>query len=147
MGNPLYKTRCVTALAVSLLCVVLQSAASAGVAVIGNPGLSVDSIPAQQVADIFLGKLTKLGDGTPIVVIDHQDSDVRDEFYSKVVGKSGTQLKAYWAKLVFTGEAVPPKQYPDDKAVIKQVAATAGAIGYVSDGSVDKSVKVLFKAN
>jgi ABC-type phosphate transport system substrate-binding protein len=91
--------------------------------------------------------MTKLPDGTAITVIEHQDGDsVKEEFYSKVVGKSASQLKAYWAKLVFTGEGVPPKEYSGDKAVMGRVSSTPGAIGYVSDGSVDKSVKVLFEA-
>jgi ABC-type phosphate transport system substrate-binding protein len=146
MGNLLCKPRCMAALTASLIFFVLQTA-SAGVAVIGNPGLSVDSITAAQVADIFLGKMPKLADGTSITVIEHQEGDsVKDEFYNKVVGKSPSQLKAYWAKLVFTGEGVPPKEYAGDKAVKDRVAATPGAIGYVNDDSVDKSVKVLFEA-
>ena len=143
MGNLLCKPRCMAVLAASLLCFLVQTA-SAGVAVIGNPDLSVDSITAAQAADIFLGKKTRLADGTPVTVIEHKDSDpVKEEFYDKVVGKTPSQLKAYWAKLVFTGEGVPPKGYAGDKAVLEHVSKTPGAIGYVSDGSVDKSVKVL----
>ena len=146
MGNQLCKPKFLAALAASLLFFGLQ-AASAGVAVIGNPNLGVSSITAAQAVDIFLGKMTKLPGGTQITVIEHQDGDsVKEEFYSKVVGKSPSQLKAYWAKLVFTGEGVPPKEYSGDKAVMGRVAATPGAIGYVNDGAVDKSVKVLFEA-
>ena len=145
MGNLLCKPKYFAALAASLLFFGLQ-AASAGVAVIGNPDLAMTSITAAQAADIFLGKMTKLPDGTQITVIEHKDGDaVKDEFYDKVVGKSPSQLKAYWAKLVFTGEGVPPKEYSGDKAVLERVARTPGAIGYVSDGSVNKSVKVLFE--
>jgi ABC-type phosphate transport system substrate-binding protein len=133
------------AIAASLLFFVLQTA-SAGVVVIGNSGLGVDSISKSEAADIFLGKMKKLADGTQITVIEHKDGDpVKDEFYDKVVGKTTSQLKAYWAKLVFTGEGVPPKEYGGDKAILDHVSATPGAIGYVSDGSVDKSVKVLFE--
>ena len=145
MGNLLCKPKYFSALAASLLFFALQ-AASAGVAVIGNPDLGVTSITAAQAADIFLGKMTKLPDGTQITVIEHKDGDaVKEEFYDKVVGKSPSQLKAYWAKLVFTGEGVPPKEYAGDKTVLEHVAGTPGAIGYVSDGSVNKSVKVLFE--
>jgi len=145
MGNLLCKPRYAAAFAASLLFFLVQTA-SAGVAVIGNPDLSVNSITAAQAADIFLGKMTKLADGTAVTVIEHKDGDpVKDEFYDKVVGKNASQLKAYWAKLVFTGEGVPPKGYAGDKAVLQRVASTPGAIGYVSDGSVDKSVKVLLE--
>ena len=145
MGNLLCKPRYTAVIAASLMFLFMQSA-SAGIAVIGNSGLSVSSITAAQAADIFLGKMTKLSDGTPVTVIDHKEGDaIRDEFYQKVVGKNASQLKAYWAKLVFTGEGVPPKGYSGDKAVLDHVSNTAGAIGYVSDGSVNKSVKVLFE--
>ena len=146
MGNLLKKPKCIAAFAASLLFFVFQTA-TAGVAVIGNPELSISSITSSQAADIFLGKMTKLPDGTPLTVIEHKDGDaVKEEFYDKVVGKSASQLKAYWAKLVFTGEGVPPKEYAGDKAVLQRVSNTPGAVGYVNDGSVDKSVKVLFEA-
>ena len=146
MGNQLCKPRSMTVLAASLLLLILQTA-SAGVVVIGNSGLGVDSISKSEAADIFLGKMKKLPDGTQLTVIEHKDGDgAKEEFYDKVVGKTTSQLKAYWAKLVFTGEGVPPKEYGGDKAVLDHVSGTPGAIGYVSDGSMDKSVKVLFEA-
>ena len=145
MGNLLCKPKCAIAFVASLLFFVMQTA-TAGVAVIGNSGLSIDSIDATQAADIFLGKMAKWPDGTPLTVIEHKEGDpVKEEFYDKVVGKTPSQLKAYWAKLVFTGEGVPPKEYSGDQAVIQRVSGTPGAIGYVSDKSVDKSVKVLFE--
>jgi ABC-type phosphate transport system substrate-binding protein len=143
MGNLLCKPRYTAVLAASLLYFIVHTA-SAGVAVIGNPDLAVNSITAEQAANIFLGKMKRLPDGSPVTVIEHKDGDsVKEEFYDKIVGKTPSQLKAYWAKLVFTGEGVPPKEYSGDKAVLEHVSKTPGAIGYVSDGSVDKSVKVL----
>ena len=145
MENQLNKTRWTVVLAAALLLSAAQAGA-AGIVVIGNPGLSVDSITAAQATEIFLGKMPTLKDGTQLTVIEHQDGEpVRDEFYEKVVGKSPSQLKAYWAKIVFTGEGFPPKAYSGDKAVKERVAATPGAIGYVEAGAVDKSVKVLFE--
>ena len=146
MGNLLCKPKYMAVLAIALLSFGLQ-AASAGVVVIGNPNLSVSSITKAEAANIFLGKMTKWADGTPVTVIEHKDGDAaKDEFYNKVVGKSPSQLKAYWAKLVFTGEGVPPKEYSGDRAVKTRVSSTPGAVGYVSDGSADNSVKVLLEA-
>ena len=146
MGNRLHKPKSIAAIVASLLFFILQ-AASAGVAVIGNSSIGVSSLTAGQVADIFLGKTTKFPDGTPVTVFDHRDGDaVKDEFYEKVVGKNASQLKAYWAKLVFTGEGVPPKEYSGDKAVLDRVSGTPGGVGYVSDTSVNSSVKVLFES-
>jgi ABC-type phosphate transport system substrate-binding protein len=120
--------------------------AMAAVVVIGNSNISVDALTSAQVSEIFLGKTTSLADGTKITVIEHQDGEsIKDEFYEKVVGKSASQLKAYWAKIIFTGEGMPPKAYSGDKSVRDHVSMTPGAVGYVSAESVDKSVKVLFE--
>ena len=145
MGKKLSARKGIAALVATLLFFAIQTA-SAGVVVVANPGLSVSSVTAAQVSDIFLGKMTKLADGTQLTVIEHQDGDpVKAEFYDKVVGKNPSQLKAYWAKIVFTGEGVPPKEYNGDMAVKAFVAQTPGAIGYLSDTAVDSSVKVIFE--
>lgn len=116
-------------------------------AVIGNPGIGVNALTENQVSQIFLGKLSTLPNGTRVVVADHQDGEsIKDSFYDKVVGKKPSQLKAYWAKIIFTGEGLPPKTFSGDKSVKDFVASTPGAIGYISAESVDSSVKVLFES-
>jgi ABC-type phosphate transport system substrate-binding protein len=107
------------------------------VAVIVNPkhggGLS-----AEQVSNIFLGKSSDL------TGVDLPDGSVaRDAFYQKVTGKDAAQVKAYWAKLVFTGKAQPLKEMASDAEVKKFVASNPGAIGYIDKGAVDGSVKVV----
>ena len=146
MGNLIRKSKWMFALAASPLLFVLHTA-TAEVAVVSSPNFPADSLSLSQVKDIFLGKMTSLPEGTKITVIDHKDGDaVKDEFYDKVVGKTSSQLKAYWAKIIFTGEGFPPKAYSGDKAVKDHVMVTPGAIGYISAESVDKSVKVLFES-
>jgi len=68
---------------------------------------------------------------------------VRDDFYTKVANKSGAQVKAYWAKLVFTGKGQPPKDAGDSAGVKSAVAANPAAVGYVDKSVVDGSVKVV----
>ena len=145
MGNIPTKVKWIFGTA-ALLSFFMMGSVSAAVVVIGNPGIGVDSLTSAQVSKIFLGKMTSLPDGTKITVIEHQDGEsIKDEFYEKVVGKSASQLKAYWAKIIFTGEGVPPKAYSGDKTVKEHVSATPGAIGYVNAEAVDKSVKILFE--
>ena len=107
------------------------------VAVIVNPK-NTSPTTSKQVANIFLGKSNEL------VGIDMPDGNpVRDAFYQKVTGKDGAQLKAYWAKLVFTGKAQPLKEFSSDADVKKFVAANPTGIGYIDKGAVDGSVKVV----
>lgn len=111
--------------------------AFAQVVVVVNPG-NAKSISADTVASIFLGKSNELSG------VDLPDGNAtREAFYQKLTGKDSAQLKAYWAKLVFTGKAQPLKEFGSDAEVKKYVAGNANAIGYIDKGAVDASVKVL----
>ena len=55
-----------------------------------------------------------------------------DEFLKDVVGKSGPALKNHLKTLVFTGKGSMPKSFASEADIVKYVAKTPGAIGYVS---------------
>ena len=104
----------------------------------------VPALRAEQVADIFLGKATRFPDGTYAVPIDQvEESEVRDRFYAQYAGKSPAQVKAHWAKIIFTGRGQPPRQVPDSVEARKAIAANPNAIGYIDSRHVDPSVRVL----
>ncbi len=118
----------------------------AEVVVIGHPGIGADSLTSKQVAKLWLGKSKRIPGGGKVKVVDQKPgSAARDEFNKKVLKKSDSQLKSYWAKVVFTGKGVPPKALPDDKAVKEWVMSTPDGLGYVDSGSVDDKVKVLLR--
>lgn len=126
-----------TTLCASALLLLSASAFAQSVAVIVNPK-NASAPSADQISNIFLGKSNDL------VGVDLPDgSAAREAFYQKVTGKDGAQLKAYWAKLVFTGKAQPLKEFASDAEVKKFVAANPNAIGYIDKGAVDGSVKVV----
>lgn len=137
MKNPMNKA-CV-AVAATLTC---MSVAQAEVVVIVNPKSAASTMTAEQVADIYLGKDTSL---TPIDL--PSSSASRGEFYKKVAGKDEAQIKAIWARLVFTGKTQPPKEAASSADVVKQVAAGEKAIGYVEKSAVDGSVKAVLTVN
>ena len=123
-------------LLLSASCLALPAMAQS-VAVIVNPA-NASAPSAEQIANIFLGKSSEL------TGVDLPDSHpVRSAFYQKVTGKDGAQLKAYWAKLVFTGKAQPLKEVASDADVKKFVASNPTAIGYIDKSAVDGSVKVV----
>ncbi|MCC8539405.1 substrate-binding domain-containing protein [Xanthomonas codiaei] len=120
--------------------------ASADVVVVMAAKGGPDSLSAAQVSQIFLAKSNSLPGGGAAVPIDQEEgAATRDEFYKKVASRDAAQLKSYWSQLMFTGKAQRPKRVSGDDAVKKAVAATPGAIGYISAGAVDASVKVVLK--
>ena len=105
---------------------------------------AVTALSANQVADIFLGRSTRFPDGTQAVPIDqNEDSPVRDRFYAQFTGKSPSQVKAHWSKIIFTGRGHPPRQAATGQEARKLIAENPSAIGYIDNSLVDSSVRVL----
>jgi len=128
---------------IALLVFVLSFGVQADIAVIVNPA-NANVVSADDLNRLFLGRASSFADGTKATPLNLSEGQVaRDEFDSKVLNRSSAQLKAYWSKLVFTGKGTPPKEMADDAAVKAAVAADPNAIGYISSGSVDGTVKVV----
>lgn len=120
------------------------ASAHADVVVVVSAKSAVKSLTAEQVTKIFLGKVVTFPDGKSALPIDQPEgSAIRDEFYSKVARKSPSQLTAYWAKIIFTGDGRPPKRLADSLAVRKAIASNPNAIGYIERSAVNRSVRVV----
>jgi len=118
----------------------------AEVAVIISSANSNASIASGDITKIFLGKSKKFPDGSQAVPIDQDDgTPARDAFNEKVLGKSDSQLKSYWSRLIFTGKGTPPKQSGSDADVKALIAKNPNMIGYIDASAVDGSVKVVHK--
>ena len=105
---------------------------------------AVKALNPNQVADIFLGKTSRFPDGSLAVPIDHtEDSPARDRFYSQFTGKSASQVKAHWSKVIFTGRGQPPKQVNGSAEAKKAIADNPNAIGYIEQRLVDDSLRVI----
>lgn len=115
--------------------------AHAELVVIANPKVKVSSISQAEVTKLFLGQNGTFSDGSKAVPLDVA-GNYRDSFYEHVLKRSATQIEKYWARMIFTGKAQPPRQV-SEKDVKAIVADTAGAISYVDSSNVDESVKVL----
>lgn len=116
----------------------------AEVVVIVSAKSKVGALSKQQVSELFLGKLATYPDGSQAVPIElAEGTPARDEFHNKFTGKSTSQLKAYWSKMVFGGMGSPPKEVPAPANVKQLVAENPSIIGYLDKSLVDASVKVV----
>ena len=131
-----------------LLCAAwLALPAVAEVVVVANKGVS-DSMSKEQVSDVFMGKASSLPGGAAAAPHDLPENNaLREEFYTKLTGKSAAQVKSYWAKMAFTGKGIPPKEAVSSAEMLKVIAATPGAIGYIEKSAVDPSVKTVLTLN
>jgi ABC-type phosphate transport system substrate-binding protein len=121
-----------------------MNTSQAQVALVVGAKSTATAMTTEQAASLFLGKNDQIpGMGTALLLDQAEGSAVRETFYTKVVGKSASQVKAAWSRLVFSGKATPPKELANSAEVKKMVAANPNAVGYIDKGAVDASVKVL----
>jgi ABC-type phosphate transport system substrate-binding protein len=124
--------------AVLTACCGVASVHATEIVVVVNPKNPATRMFSEQAAQFFLGKSTLF---TPIEFA--EGSAVRSAFQTKVLGKDSSQVKAVWAKLVFTGKATPPKEFGSAAEVKKAVANDVNAIAYLEKSQVDDTVKVI----
>jgi hypothetical protein len=114
-------------------------ASAADVQVIANASIAGD-LSAADVKEIFLGTKDSVG-GTAVVPVLASTGPTHDAFLKAYVGKSDQALRNHFKGLVFTGKGSMPKSFASDAEVVKYVASTKGAIGYVSGGAELAGVK------
>jgi hypothetical protein len=118
--------------------------AHADVVAVVSAKSSVTELSKDQVSDIFLGKSSTFPKGGQAVPIDQAgDAPVRDEFYTKMTGRTATQLKSYWAKQTFSGKGTPPKVVAGDSEIKKLVAENPNIIGYMDKSKIDSTVRAV----
>lgn len=115
----------------------------AQVAVIANKSVPIDTLKKAELLDYYAYDKKSWSDGTAIVVFDLKPrGEVTKSFY-KFLGKSTSRMKSIWMKKLLTGEGDPPVAQASEEKMLRQVAATPGAIGFVSAKKVNDRVKTL----
>jgi ABC-type phosphate transport system substrate-binding protein len=69
---------------------------------------------------------------------------LRRAFSAQVLGRSPEELEGYWRDQYFHG-VLPPYVLASEEAVIRFVARTPGAIGYISHCQADQRVVVVMR--
>jgi ABC-type phosphate transport system substrate-binding protein len=129
-------------LGIMLLATVVASTARAELVVIVNPKSPAASMTAEEVANIYLGKNASFA---PLDL--PESAAARADFYKKVAGKDSAQVKALWARLVFTGRMQPPREVSSSSDALKYVAGNDKAIAYIEKSALDSSVKTVLSVN
>lgn len=117
------------------------------VAVIAHPSLK-DTLNADQVRRIYMGKTSQLPSGshaTPVIV--KQSDEMHARFARTVLNRSTKQLRSYWAKRLFTGKSKPPLAVQSLQEMKELVSSNEGYIGYMLLSDTDASVKTIFVAS
>ena len=128
-----------------LLSLCLAFSAQAVVVVVSkqNP---IDSLSKNQIIDIYMGRYNTFPDGILAKPLDRTaNSSEKQQFYHALVNKSEAKINAYWARLLFSGRASPPRRFDSNDEMLSELKRSHQTIGYVLESEVDDSLKIVYR--
>lgn len=135
-------------LSISLMLALPFTGLKADIVVIVNKENSSTSLTTEQLVDIYMGRQRYFPNGDLALRIDQDpNSEIRSDFYQKLINKSIAEVNAYWARLLFTGQATPPNVLENTQSILKAVRDNPGAVAYIDSKDVDDTVKVIGNVN
>lgn len=100
--------------------------------VVVNANTSVDKLNRSQVINIFMGRSHFLGEESNVIPLDiRSDKQTKALFYEQLIKRSLSEVQSYWARLMFSGDATPPKQITSYTEIRKMLRDYKGAIAYL----------------
>lgn len=125
--------------------VLAQAPPRRGIAVIMSESSTVPFLSNEKLALIFKRKRNFWDNGERIQPVNLPPAHpLRRAFSQQVFGRSPEELDDYWRDMYFHG-VLPPFVLASEEAVIRFVATTPGAIGYVSACALDHRVTVVLR--
>ena len=129
---------------IGALLILVSSMARAEIVVVVNKDSKISQLTQKQVIDIYMGRRQSFPDGSPAFPLDQAgQSEIRESFYKALVNKTPAQINAYWARLLFTGRASPPRIMNDSMVLLEAIEKNPAAIGYVDSSMLNDRVKAV----
>lgn len=114
------------------------------VVVITSSSFDPGAIPINTLRAIFMMRMARWTDGTPVKVYVFSDSSPEHEAFSKeILQFFPRQLRLAWDRQVFSGLGQYPEQVDSAQEMISKVIATPGSVGYISKKEVNEDVRIL----
>lgn len=111
---------------------------NAEIVIVGNLQSSVAELSKRDVQEIYMGRKLAFSNGALAVPVDNVS--LRNEFYRKLIDRPIEQINAYWARIMFSGQNLPPIKLTDSAAIVNLVKISESTIGYINKDDVDESI-------
>jgi hypothetical protein len=110
--------------------------------IIVSTNVNAIEVSKSDLKNIFSGESSTLG-GTHVTPVLLKSGPANDEFLSMYIGKSDLAFRTGWRSLVFSGQAMMPRSFDSEAAVVDYVAHNPGAIAYIGKGAPHEGVKIV----
>jgi hypothetical protein len=115
----------------------------AQVAIIAHKAVPDDTLSQAQLLDFYSGEIKSWSNKVRVVVFDLKPAGEAKEAFYKLLGKTSSRMKSIWLKKLLMGEGDPPEALASEEEVLKRVASTPGAIGFVSKAKATPEVRII----
>jgi len=109
-----------------------SAAMAQDIVLVANKGVQISGIKDSDLRAIFTGEKTRFADGSHAVPVTLKGGPAHEVFLKNHVREDPDEFRAQWRKAVFTGQGAMPRTFDSEAALLQYVAATPGALGYVS---------------
>ncbi|WP_371323144.1 hypothetical protein VX159_12090 [Dechloromonas sp. ZY10] len=108
----------------------------------------ISALGKTEVTNIFLGRYRQLASGQLAEPIDLPTGSAEHAaFYDTLLNKTSAEIRAYWARLVFTGRVAPPRTVDSSERLLEQLLINPRAIGYIERSKADRRLRVVFEVS
>jgi hypothetical protein len=129
----------------ALLC---TNAVSSEFVVVVNKGNNIEALSKREVIDIYMGRYLTFPDGESAQPLDlPAQSQLKNEFYLKLVNQDERKINAYWARLLFSGRAKPPESAKSVDEALQKLQKSEFSIAYIPEDQLTDDVKVVYRLN
>lgn len=116
--------------------------------VVVNKSNNINDLSKREVIDIYMGRYVTFPDGESAKPFDlPAESQLKNDFYLKLVNQNERKINAYWARLLFSGRAKPPESVESINEVLSHLKNSESAIAYIPESEVTDIVKVVYRLN
>ena len=127
-----------------VVCMVWSNTAFAEMVVIVHKSNPVTSVSVDTLTKYYKKTVELWDSGAEVDPVDlPDDNPLAVEFTDTVLELTIGVKNSMWSIRTSSGLGTPPRQLPDEAAVVSYVASTRGAIGYVDRAQADDSVKIV----
>lgn len=103
----------------------------------------IQRLSRAQLTEVFSGR-TRIVNGVAIVPIEYAQAE-RERFYQQLLGRTSSQMRATWARLMFTGEGQPPREYDSASEALARLQASPELITYIDSSQLEPGLRVIFR--
>jgi ABC-type phosphate transport system substrate-binding protein len=114
--------------------------------VVVNKESNIQSLTKKEIVDIYMGRYQSFPNGSPALPIDFPaQTEIKSDFYAKLVNLSENKIQSYWSRLLFSGRAQPPKILDNSQQIVELLSENNAAIAYIPEQYVTEEMKIVYQ--